>query len=153
MQIRINIRKLQERERERTIFIGNLDVQKEKLEARSVRANDLLHAPLERSSAANRRVRVTFYRRLVHRHYYPSRLAFHFHLLSVTNSTQLRHSLFSFSACAAVLAFLIVQEGSIGAYNRIVFGIVLYFYLQAYDSDYLCWRLTCAERGYDRTSE
>lgn len=149
MQIRINIRKLQERERERTIFIGNLDVEKEKLEARSVRANDLLHAPLERSSAANRRVRVTFYRRLVHRHYYPSRLAFHFHSLSVTkstqlNSTQLRHSLFSFSACAAVLAFLIVQEGSIGAYNRIVFGIVLYFYLQAYNSDYLRWRLTCA---------
>lgn len=55
-----------------TIFIGHLNMKKEKLETRSIRANDFVQSPIECSYTAYRRVGIAFESRLVHRHHYAS---------------------------------------------------------------------------------
>lgn len=82
-----------ERERKWTVFVRDLDVKEDKLEATGIGANDLLENPLECSSAAYRRVWISFDRRLVHSNHYPSSLALHLLLVPptqwVTHSVQL----------------------------------------------------------------
>jgi hypothetical protein len=98
------------RERERTVFVGDLDMKEEELEARGVGANDLLESPLKRSSAAYRRVWIPLDSRLVHSHHYPSRLTLHFPLLlPLTNSISLARSL-SLSLSLCVLSSISLPE-------------------------------------------
>lgn len=61
-----------------TVFVLDLSVKQEKLEARGIVPDYLPQCPLERLFAAYRRVRVAFDRRLVHRHHHSTWLALHF---------------------------------------------------------------------------
>lgn len=73
--------------KERTVFVRNLDMEEEKLEARGVGADDLVQSPLEGFSAAYGGVRVALDSRLVHSHQYPSWCTRHLRLTdSLTRS-------------------------------------------------------------------
>ena len=71
------IKKKREGNRKRTIFIGDLNVKKKKVEGRDVVANDLVDGPFESPFAADRRMRVSLHARLVHCHHHPSHLFRH----------------------------------------------------------------------------
>ena len=64
-------RHIRGRERERTVFVRDLDMEEVKSETRSVRANNLLHSPLKSSSTAYQRVRVPSDRWFTHRQHEP----------------------------------------------------------------------------------
>lgn len=66
--------------KERTVFVRNLDMEEEKLEAGGVGADDLVQSPLEGFSAAYGGVRVALDSRLVHSHQYPSWCTCHLRL-------------------------------------------------------------------------
>ena len=73
-------------ERERTVFVGDMDVKEEELEGRGVGANDLLKSPFEGALAANRGVWIALDARLVHCDHYPSWLTLHFPHNSLSHS-------------------------------------------------------------------